>query len=220
VLHPLTPDVRLVETAGPAPLDPGLEAEVEAVWRTAVAESGGKLFNGVLYSLLAHSPDLVRIERSEYRRYIAGRRRPALAARLGLRPLGVTGFTRCRDGVVLGRRAARLELGGLWEPAPAGTLDRLDARALVLAEIGEELGLRPEQVSAATPRWLHEDRGGGFDLVYAVSLDVAADELRTAWSAGGTDEYADIAVVPWTAFRASAAREDFTALARALAAAA
>ena len=218
MLHRLSPDFRLIEVPGPAPLPADLEAAVEAAWRTAVAESGGRLFNGVLFSLLEHDAQEGRVERSEYRRHVAARSDPALAERLGLRPVGVTGLTACRDGVVLGRRAARLQLGGLWEPAPAGTLDRLDGRALVLDELGEELGVAPEAVLRAELRWLYEDRGGGFDLLYAIELDVDGDALRAAWRAGGTDEYADVAVTPWTAFRASAGREDFTALARALAA--
>ena len=218
MLHRLSPDFRLTEARGPAPLPADLEAAVEDAWRTAAADSGGRLFNGVLFTLLDHDARQARVERSEYRRHVAARSDPGLAERLALRPLGVTGLTACRDGVVLGRRAARLELGGLWEPAPAGTLDRLDGRALVLEELGEELGVAPGAVLGAELRWLYEDRGGGFDLVYAIELDVDGDALREAWQANGTDEYADVAVTPWTGFRASAGREDFTALARALAA--
>ena len=220
MLHSLSPGFRLVEAGAAQPLPADLEAEVEAVWREAVAASGGKLFNGVQYVLEGHDADGARVQRGEYRRFIAARRRPALAGALALRPLGVTGFTTCPDGVVMGRRAARLELGGLWEPAPAGTLDRLDARALVLQELSEELGLAADSVRAAEPRWLHtEERSGICDVVYAVDLDADAPVVRAAWEAGGTDEYDDVAVIPWVTFRASSQRQDFTALARELAAA-
>jgi 8-oxo-dGTP pyrophosphatase MutT (NUDIX family) len=220
VLHPLSPDFAFVERPGPPPLPHDLEQAVEALWSREVEESGGERFNGVLFSLVDHGPERVTAERSEYRRYVAWRRSAELAERLNLRPMGVTALTRASDGaVVMGRRARGLDLGGLWETAPAGTLDRPDPRALVLDELREEIGVTADQVASAEARWVYEDRTGVSDIVYEVRLTLSTDELSALFESRPTDEYSDLALVPWVAFRASGRREDFTPLARAIAAA-
>jgi 8-oxo-dGTP pyrophosphatase MutT (NUDIX family) len=220
VLHSLSPDFAFVELPGPRPLAPDVEQAVETLWAREVEESGGDRFNGVLFSLVEHGPGRVVAERSEYRRYVAWRRSPELAERLDLHPMGVTALTRASDGaVVMGRRARGLDLGGLWETAPAGTLDRPDPRALVLDELREEIGVEADQVLSAEPRWLYEDRSGVSDFIYEVRLSLSSDALTALFESRPTQEYSDLALVPWVAFRASGHREDFTPLARAIAAA-
>ena len=217
MLEPLSPSFHIVAAPAPAALPPELELEVEAVWRAAVEASGRRLFNGVLFSLIEHTPERAVAEPTEYRRYTALRLQPQLAARgLRLRPMGVTGLTRCRDGVVMGRRADRLELGGLWEPAPAGTLDRPDPAALFLDELREELGVDAHEVTLNRPAFLYEDASGVIDVIHAIELDLDGPALLARHHERGSDEYPEIDVIPWDTFLASGERTDFTELARAL----
>jgi 8-oxo-dGTP pyrophosphatase MutT (NUDIX family) len=195
-VHPLKPDVRL-EAAAAASLEPEVAAAVDRIWTHEMAARGAGLFDGPIFSLAGQAPDRLVLQPATYRRLIASRRDPALARRIGLRPLGVTGLLLCPDGVVLGRRGAKVHVEpGRWEPAPAGALDELDWGAVVRRELREELGLEPEAVSPPSAVALVEDHESGVcDILCRLRTDLAAADIRAAWRRIGTDEYDELAVV-------------------------
>lgn len=197
-IHPLDPDVRLdLEPDGP-PLSPEDAAAVDRLWEAEMAARGAGLFDGPIFSLKAHTPARLSVRRLTYRRLIAARRDPALAGRLGLRPVGVTALLLSPEGLVLGRRNRRLHTEpGRWEAAPAGVLDRLDWRAVVLDELREELGLDADQIDAPVAVALVEEvRTGVCDILCRMRTPLSAAEIRAAWRSGGTDEHEELAVVP------------------------
>ncbi len=183
----------------PPPVFPAaLEARIDEIWAAEKRLRGDRLFNGPLYSLVGRSVDRLTLQPIGYRHALARRRAPELvAAGLDLWPVAVTGVLTCRDGVVLGRRAGYLpDEPGLWEPAPAGGPDRLDPAAQVLAELREELGLRPEQVSPPQTCGLILDRSTGvFDIVLRMVTPLDAEAVHAAHRAYGTDEYSALTVV-------------------------
>lgn len=65
---------------------------------------------------------------------------------LGVRPLGVKGFTMREGQVLLGRRASWVNAyGGQWEFAPGGVVEPgRKPNEVVTAELQEETGLRPQ----------------------------------------------------------------------------
>jgi hypothetical protein len=85
---------------------------------------------------------------------------------------------------------------GLWEPAPAGGLSQNDPKTQVLEELEEELGVAAATVVSAEICGLVEDvKSGVFDIVFRLETPATEQDIRTAWAAGGSDEYAELAVV-------------------------
>ncbi|HXP31155.1 MAG TPA: hypothetical protein VN832_08700 [Stellaceae bacterium] len=206
-LYDLDPGFRLIELPS-EPLAAATEQRVAAIWANEMQARGTGLYDGRIYTLIAYRRNRLTVRPMQYRHLIARRRVPELAlAGLALRPLGVTGLLTCPDGIVLGRRAAHVAAdAGLWEPAPAGSLDRLDPAALLLDELGEELGLTPAQVTPPVPCGLVEDLASGVvDILFTLKTDLDAAALNAAHRERGSGEYTDIAVV------APAALPDFLA---------
>jgi hypothetical protein len=147
--------------------------------------------------VLTHAPNRLTVEPTSFRRLIAARRDPAAAARIGLKVLGVTGILISPDGVALGRRSRRLHTAaGQWEPSPAGVVDRLDWRAVLLGEAWEELGLKPSDLSGPEPVALLEDEAlGVLDLLCRLRTPLGADDIRAAWRAHGSHEYEELVVI-------------------------
>ena len=205
--HDLRPDFAL--TVRPAPdLDERIEARVRACWSEARANAP-RLFDDPLLSLVDHDPSRLTACVSSYRYLVAQRRDPSLRGALSLRPLAVTGVLRCADGLVLARRAAHVTTDpGLWEPAPSGGLDRDDPVGQLLEELREELGLAPDDVGPPRAVVLMETpRDATFDIVYELVTPRAGAEVRAAWTSSGSDEYADVAVLPPGDLRAFVGRE-------------
>ena len=196
-LRPLAADVRLQASTAPRRLPADLQARVDALWEAETAARGEGLFDGPIFSVAELSPHCLTLEPASFRRLIAARRDPEAAAGLGLRPLGVTGLVLSPDGIALGRRSRRLHTEpGRWEPSPAGVVDRLDWRAVLLGEAREELGLFPEHLSAPEPvALIEDDELGVCDLLCRLRTPLTGVEIEAAWRARGSDEYEALAVV-------------------------
>lgn len=196
-LYDLDADFRLDERP-PEPLAAATEQRVAAIWANEMQARGTGLYDGRIYTLIEYGRNCLTVRPMQYRHLVARRRAPELAqAGLALRPLGVTGLLTCPDGIVLGRRAAHVAANpGLWEPAPAGSLDRLDPAALLLDELGEELGLMPAQVTPPVACGLIEDLASGVvDILFRLETDLDAAAVTAAHRARGSGEYTEIAVV-------------------------
>jgi hypothetical protein len=196
-VYKLDPAFRLnILPAAPAP-PAAIEARIEEIWAEEKRRRGASLYDGRAYSLAERTQTLLSLRETDYRHLLAQRRDPELYAALGLRPVGVTGILICREGVVLGLRADHVAAdAGLWEPAPAGGLDRPDPAAQLMEELAEELGVAPARVKPPLVRGLIEDTESHvLDILYRIETDMAEDELRAAQRAAGSDEYAELAVV-------------------------
>lgn len=193
----LEADFRLqVVPSAPKP-SAAIAATIDAIWAAEKRARGTKLYNGKVYSLVDQTSRLLTLVETDYRHFLAQRRALEIAGELKLRPVGVTGILTCRDGVVLGRRAGHLASdAGLWEPAPAGSLDRLDPAAQLLEELAEELGLKSSQVTPPNVLGLVEDAESRVvDILYRLETALDAPAIEAARRASGSDEYQEIAVV-------------------------
>ncbi|MBL6945318.1 MAG: NUDIX hydrolase [Rhodospirillales bacterium] len=188
-------EIRIVD---PFATPKGIAARVDEIWAGEKQRHGDGLTNGPVYSLYHYRPDCLTLQPAEYRHVLARRHAPELAeAGLAIRPIGVTGVLSCADGVVLGRRGARVASdAGLWEPAPAGCLDRADPVAQVLEELHEELGLDTSRVASPEVCGLVEDVGSGVvDIVFRLRSAATEHDIRAAHEALATDEYAELAII-------------------------
>lgn len=207
-LLPLLPDFAVTVDDRLPLLPAALEAECAAIWGAARARLGERLFNGPIFGLAACRPERLSLRRLDYRLLLAARDRPAVAAALGARALGVSGVLLSPDGVVLGRRAHTLAVEpGCWEAAPAGSLDRPDPLALLADELQEELGLGAADITATRPLGLaHDQAADRYELLVKVTTDLDAAALGRRHRSGGSGEYDTIAVVAPAALAAFLAR--------------
>jgi hypothetical protein len=175
--------------------------QINKIWDEEKSRRGDRLTNGQVYSLLEYQPDCLVIQPAEYRHVLARQRAPELVD-LGLviRPIAVTGVLICSDGLVLGRRGGQVTSEiNMWEPAPAGGLNRPDPEACILEELREELGM--ESTSTTTPEvcGLVEDQSSStVDIVFRLQSHMTSEEILTTYRTLGTNEYSELAFVPLT----------------------
>lgn len=147
-----------------------------------------------------------------YRYFVAQRRDPELRAQLNITPVGVAGILRVGDGVVLGRRDQASELdAGRWESVPSGGLDdtnrmddgHVDARAQLLDELGEEIGLSANDITAIRSLGLiHDGRDGVSELAFELTTGLDFDHVRARHAALETEEYSEVRWFPLLEARA------------------
>ena len=128
VVHEVAADVVVRVTHAMPKLPAAVDREVERQWQAAserVAAGGaGRMFNGRVFSADAITPRLVTGHLTEYRRVVAQIEQSELFAELGVRSFAVCGMLRCAGGVVVGRRhRAAIYQPGMWQLAPAGSVD-------------------------------------------------------------------------------------------------
>lgn len=163
-----------IELIEPAPAIPDvLREQVDGLWLQEKERRGGSLFDGKILSVETLSPALITCRLSEYRYLTAQRLRPSLYSDLGVRPLAVTGFLMCQQGLVLGLRSgSNSQDQGLWEVVPSGGLDlqclkadpthmempaKVDYLAQVRTELLEEIGLSWAAIDSCQTLCLIED---------------------------------------------------------------
>lgn len=114
-----------IELIEPAPvISDALRSQVDSLWLQEKGRRGGSLFDGKILSVVALSSRLITCKLSEYRYLTAQRLNPSLYSDLNVRPLAVTGYLLCRQGLVLGLRSrVNSQDQGLWEVVPSGGLD-------------------------------------------------------------------------------------------------
>lgn len=195
--YPLDPGFHIEVLPAPPPLPASVADRIAAIWRAAQSEQPA-LHNGRIYSLVEATRERLTAHALEYRLLVAQRRAPEMASVLAVRPIGVTGLLTGPDGLVLGRRAKHVAADAdLWEPAPAGSLARPEPAEQILEELAEELGLDRSKVRPPQPLGLVEDATSRVvDIVFRIETDLNAEALHTAWRKHGSDEYAEIRIVP------------------------
>ncbi len=184
-----------IELIEPAPdISDVLREQVDSLWLQEKARRGGSLFDGKILSVETLSPQLITCRLSEYRYLTAQRLRPSLYSDLGVRPLAVTGFLMCQQGLVLGLRSgSNSQDQGLWEVVPSGGLDLQSLgpsggglSGSAAGAVGIEVKTAPVDYLAQVKVELQEEVGLSWDLI---------DDCQTLCLVEDTDEkVVDIAV--------------------------
>lgn len=184
-----------------------LEQAITAIWAKEKAERGSRLFNGQLFSVEEISADSVSGCFVEYRLFLAQMRRPELFSELRVQPLAVTGLLQNPEGLFFGLRSSTLaQQPDRWELVPAGGIDAgrlsqsgdIEPYGQLLAELGEELGLKPSEVES--PRlvgFCEEPEQHIFDLVFDLETTLETKTIVGAHAAIENPEHAEIRCVPW-----------------------
>jgi hypothetical protein len=212
IVHEVMPTLCVRVVRAMPDLSPGLEREVEALWRAAAARvaagGAGRLFNGLVFSADAITRGQITGHMTEFRRIVAQMENPELFAALGIRSLAVCGALCCADGVVIGRRpAAAVYQPGMWQLPPAGSVDggalcaddTLDVHGQVLAELAEEVGLGRGDVGEPVPLCVVEHPGShvcDLGLALQTGLDTGA-VLAAHRAAPSGAEYDPLLIVPF-----------------------
>lgn len=197
--------VRIEDAGAPEPWAPAVQARIDALWADALRRRP-ELVDGEIFCLRGEDPEraLLRGSFYPYSAWLAQREDAALAELLALRPLAVSGVTRVEGCLVFGKRGTAVTQNpGLWEPVPAGGIDReasrggvIDARAQILSELEEELGVERALVTECRLVGLADDHESRVtDLVFALDLGTTAAELLEAFHARAQDEYSELRAV-------------------------
>lgn len=205
LVHPVGPKQRVEAQSDMPALPVDLEQTITDLWRQAQKRVGDGMFNGRVFSAERMSPELITGHWTEFRRLVAQFERPALFAKLCLRPLSVNGILVCRDGVVFGQRSQQaIYQAGLWQLAPAGSVDpqaiRTDGTVDVVLqaalELREELGLPFDTVHEAEPIALIEHPISHVcDLGIALRTSLTAKDVLSAHALNANAEYESIRIV-------------------------
>mmetsp|Transcript_889 Transcript_889/g.1790 ORF Transcript_889/g.1790 Transcript_889/m.1790 type:complete len:246 (-) Transcript_889:111-848(-) len=214
-------DDRLLLHAGPFPQ--GLVVEVKEGLRqfsdevvlgadkewAKLVEAKPNVFDGVIWSALSVIPTggelRMEIQQSTYRYQMfthfteAGL---ALPQEQRANALGTAGILLSSEGrALVGRRSTKLATcPGLWHLMPAGTVDKPDIGAVLMAELKEECGLLPTEIE--DPEVLGvlstgEQQGGKPEIVWTLRLKLTEEEVlqRCHESAVDKGEHDEIAFV-------------------------
>lgn len=187
-------------------LSPETEHEVERIWQAEQNRRGKAMFNGRIMSALAVTREGICGCIVEYRYLIAQRVRPELFNDLRIRPVAVSGLFECSDGIVFGRRSGTTtQDAGLWELVPSGGIDtskiveaaEVDYLSQILAELGEEIGIKTNSVSNVIPFCLVEDTDSHvIDIGIAMKSLLFSDVILTIHQEAATKEYQELRIVP------------------------
>lgn len=212
VAHPVPQELRILDDVpAPSPTTAALD-EVRAIWESEKLVRPG-LFNGKLFSLDRIESGKAHGFLADYSWYVAQQRRPELFGELRVRSLAVSGLVVAGGHMIFGRRKASLAIeGGLWEPAPSGTIPgglrepdgSLSWRKVFLDELRGELGLAlgSDLDTAGVPRLLRpfaliENTATNiWELGVALELDLDHREVLGAWAATPAPEHNEMAAVP------------------------
>jgi hypothetical protein len=200
------PEAVVATTVPDEPLDAVLARQVDEHWAKALVERPG-LIDGQLFSVTEMSARGFTGRFVPYRRLVASLADPALAARLAVAPLAVTGRTVSSDGcAVLGRRASwSTQEPGQFEFVPSGSVDeeavvdvdRVDPLLTLEEELLEELGVTRASVTRIVPQVLAiDDVIRVHDLVFDVYVELTAAELSASHRASTFDEHDRLELVP------------------------
>lgn len=184
-----------------------IEKEIARIWDAGKEASGGRLFNGLLFSVEQLSADTVTGCLIEYRIYLAQLRRPDLYAELRVQPLAVTGLLQNQEGLFFGLRSSGLaQQPHCWELIPAGGIDastltndsHVQPHEQLLVELEEEVGLKRAEVELPRLVCFSEDLDLHiFELVWELATTLDTKTVMAAQAAIDHPEHAEIRCVPW-----------------------
>lgn len=181
-------------------LPPELEEEVDAIWHKQKAIYN--LYDSHIFSLTSFTEQRIVGRFVPYRYYIASRQRPDLQEQLQIFPLGISGFSTCRDCVLVGLRDMKLSsYGGFLEFVPSGSIEpraymqgEVDFIAQAMWELAEEAKISENKVTKVNLMGLFfSPQDGVYDIGLHLELDLLENELQS----DASDEYP---VLKWYTF--------------------
>jgi hypothetical protein len=183
------------------PFAANVEQQIDEVWKAENAKRISGLFNGPILSFVSYESETIQARVTDYRHFLAQRRVPELFDVLAIRPLAVSGLVSLGSKIAFGKRASNTtQDANRWELVPSGGLTprardqqgNISAKAQVLEELKEELGLPDSLVGSTRPFILVEDTAAHvIDIGFHIELSASADEVKAAM-ANRTDEYSGI----------------------------
>mmetsp|Transcript_9149 Transcript_9149/g.21961 ORF Transcript_9149/g.21961 Transcript_9149/m.21961 type:complete len:249 (+) Transcript_9149:18-764(+) len=191
--------------------------EADKEWAKLV-EAKPNVFDGVIWTALSVAPSggqlRMEIQRSTYRFQMYTHFTPAGLAfpqEHRANALGTAGILLSLEGrALVGRRSTKLATcPGLWHLMPAGTVDKPDILAVLMAELKEECGMVPSEVAAPEVLGVFstgEQQGGKPEVVWTLPSKLSEEEVlqRCRDSAVDKGEHDEVAFV-WPGDVASAA---------------
>lgn len=146
-----------------------LQARIDALWEQECQQKPN-LYDGEVLEFVEFKDETLTVRKSSYRFYFA-----ALKGELDLWICGVTALVQCKGRYLVGKRSQNVMHPGLWEFAPAGTLEGLDPEKTLLEEMKEELLIPEEDVALVSFLTTAFDRKlKSFDLCYRILLKKAS----------------------------------------------
>jgi len=189
-----------------------VEAAIDEEWAKALS-ANATLFNGEVLTI-----DHVEIDANryvslilgqfiDYRTLVASRLRPELFGDNLPVPIGASALTKCRDGLIFGRRLQTNAFeGGRWELVPAGTVDRqsvyngcIDIPALLLRELKEELGLEPSVLKSEPASFAiiqnSTQNSKQAEIAYFIEVSIGEDGILKAFANNENREHSDVSII-------------------------
>lgn len=206
-IHPISADVRVVVDPKLSVTPPAdVSAHIDDIWQAELARQSRPPFNGPLFSIASPEPHLIIGWHTEYKCYLAQRRKPALFDALKIKPLAVTGLLLCLGGVVFGKRSGDVEQDkSLWELVPAGGVDgsklqpngAIDLGGHLLSELAEETGIRSNHiVTPLRPFALVEDSASHvFDVGIILRTTLTPQQITETFHGLENREYTALDVI-------------------------
>jgi len=174
---------------------PELVEAVDKLWAKASA-SNRELHDGRVFAVESVDVDLIVGSWLPYRFFYASNKDAALAPRLPIFPLAVTGICHTVDyKILLGRRNLySTQSPGDWDILPAGSVDLSiegstspDVATQLMSEMREEVG-NVEIESVTLQYFARQPNSGPVDLVYLIKLASNDTEVTLSYS----DEHTEL----------------------------
>lgn len=223
-------------------LTPELDNIVTDIWQAQPRQ----MHNGLIFSAIVLKTTEIIGCAQPYCRFIAQRVRPELFNLLGVRPVAVTGFLECLDGVVVGLRAKNVTQDpGVWELVPSGSIDvvdktlpteieesvigskgsemmtvaELDFRAQILRELHEETGLEKDFCGnlQSQPFCVIEDlKSHVIDIGILLRANIPFSYIQEKFNSLPNVEYEQLALVPFNQLGDAVKKDNFAKVAKIL----
>ena len=202
----LSPNLTVVDSGGELNISSSVQKKITSNWELEKQKRDTDLFDGRIFNLTEITRETLTGFYIDYSVSLAQYCDPNLFDDLGVRPLAVSGFVSCEQGIVFGLRNENLTAdAGMWELVASGGVDdsvrlddgTVDFREQFLDELCEEINLPSDAIREIAPMiMLEESQTHVCDIVIETNLSVGADILFPLFNECGRDEYVSIDIVP------------------------